>query len=106
MDKHLDNYLNKDNSNIDLNFDSITNDLFQLLLENKPLLIKLIEHYRTDINDSDKLEDKILLKCDNDYLLNILYGRLLRIVSQNGRANKNTYTTEVCIDLGKDIVNK
>ena len=33
MDKHLDNYLNKDNSNIDLNFDSITNDLFQLLLE-------------------------------------------------------------------------
>ncbi len=35
-----------------------------------------------------------------------MYGRLLRIFSQNGRININTLTTEVNIDLGKDLIYK
>lgn len=58
------------------------------------------------VSDKLEIEDKIILNTENSYLINIMYGRLLRIFSQNGRININTLTTEVNIDLGKDLIYK
>ena len=58
------------------------------------------------VSDKLEIEVKIILNTENSYLINIMYGRLLRIFSQNGRININTLTTEVNIDLGKDLIYK
>lgn len=40
------------------------------------------------------------------YLISIIYGRILNIVSNNQLLNNKTYQVEVTIDLGREIVNK
>lgn len=43
---------------------------------------------------------------DNEFLIRIIYGRLLQIISNNNILNNYSSTLEVTIDLGKEIAYK
>ena len=43
---------------------------------------------------------------DIDFLIHIMYGRILTIVSNNQLLNNKSFQVDVTIDLGKEIVNK
>ena len=48
----------------------------------------------------------MLINMDIKFLIQIMYGRILTIVSNNNLLNNKTFQLEVTIDLGKEILNK
>ena len=48
---------------------------------------------------------KVLEGLSNAEIINILYGRLLRIISNKGLNNKNTNYTESAVDIGRFLIN-
>lgn len=94
------------NYNSKLNFKLINTKLFQLLLENKNYLEKLYSNYIA-VSNSDKQNLIIVLSTVGfEYISNILFGRLLSIISNNHRTNSFTLFTNIAYDLGKDLVNR
>jgi hypothetical protein len=47
---------------------------------------------------------KIIIAADNHFIINILYRRLIRIISNNNRINNNTKALEVTLELGKELI--
>ena len=43
---------------------------------------------------------------DIEFLITIMYGRILTIISNNQLLNNKTYQLDVTINLGKEMVNK
>jgi len=87
-----------------------SNELISKLIESKPSLIKLINNYKTNLILLDaklsSLNTKIINSLDNEFLVNIMYGRILTILSNNQLLNNKTYQVEVTINLGKEMVNR
>jgi len=52
------------------------------------------------------LNTQIINNMDIEFLINIMYGRILTIISNNHLLNNPTYQLEVTINLGKEMVNK
>ena len=48
----------------------------------------------------------MLINMDIKFLIQIMYGRILTIVSNNQLFNNKTILVEVTVDLGKEIVGK
>lgn len=79
------------------------------LAETKPRLEKIIKNYKSNLLLMDShlfnLDSKIIYNMSTEFFINIMYGRLLNIISNNQLLNNKTYQVEVTIDLGKEIVN-
>lgn len=52
------------------------------------------------------LNTLIINNLDIEFLINIMYGRILTIISNNHLLNNKTYQLDVTINLGKEMVNK
>jgi hypothetical protein len=80
------------------------------LIDIKSSLHKLINNYKINLNlKNDKLSSlntQIINNIDIEFLINIIYGRILIIISNNQLLNNKTYLTDVTINLGKEMVNK
>jgi hypothetical protein len=76
----------------------------------KSSLHKLINNYKINLNlKNDKLSSlntQIINNIDIEFLINIIYGRILIIISNNQLLNNKTYLTDVTINLGKEMINK
>jgi len=79
------------------------------LAETKPRLEKIINNYKSNLLILDSklssLDSKIIYNICTEFLIHIMYGRLLNIISNNQLLNNKTYQVEVTIDLGKELVN-
>ena len=99
-------YLNKQT---DINYNYLTHNLINILDDSKENFIKLINNYKNNIlfedKNLDKLSNKIIFSTNNDYIINISYGRLLRIISNTNMINNSNKTLEVILDLGKELIN-
>jgi DNA-dependent RNA polymerase len=80
------------------------------LKEISPRLEKIIKNYKTKLilmdSNLSSLNSKIIYNMNTTFLISIMYGRLINIISNNQLLNNKTYQVEVTIDLGRDIVNK
>ena len=80
------------------------------MIDIKSSLHKLINNYKINLNlKNDKLSSlntQIINNIDIEFLINIIYGRILIIISNNQLLNNKTYLTDVTINLGKEMVNK
>jgi DNA-dependent RNA polymerase len=80
------------------------------LIDIKSSLHKLINNYKINLNlKNDKLSSlntQIINNIDIEFLINIIYGRILIIISNNQLLNNKTYLTDVTINLGKEMINK
>lgn len=88
----------------------ISNALISKLIEKKSHLEKIITNYKINLNLLDdklsSLNTLIINNLDIEFLINIIYGRILTIISNNQLLNNKTYQLDVTINLGKEMVNK
>lgn len=80
------------------------------MIDIKSSLHKLIKNYKINLNlKNDKLSSlntQIINNIDINFLISIIYGRILIIISNNQLLNNKTYLTDVTINLGKEMINK
>jgi hypothetical protein len=93
--------LNDNNSN-----PNIPNSLRKVLLENVILLRKLIINYKLNLNidRKDSLINKIFLFVDEEFLISIILGRVLGVVSNHNQLIDLTNLTAFATGLGKDVI--
>jgi hypothetical protein len=96
-----------------INYSSLTGRLSKELHENTEDLLKMIANYKSTTivkSKTDKVDQKLIQdvvsSSPDDFIVSIMYGRLLRIFSNNNRLNENTYSTNVYVDLGKELIDK
>jgi len=91
-----------------LNYNNLTGLLNKELHEYYEPLIKMIINFKSTVISTEKTElaliQDIILNSPDDFIISIMYGRLLRVFSNNGRLNKNTYSTNVYVDIGKELI--
>lgn len=89
---------------------SVSSKVVDFLIEIKPRLETLIVNYKNRIISGDPnlshFNNKIMYKLNNEFLFNIISGRLLLIIYNNNILNNRSRTLEVTIDLGKEITYK
>lgn len=87
-----------------------SNVLISKLIETKSSLEKIINNYKIKLNLMDdklsSLNTKVINNMDIDFLINIMYGRIITIISNNQLLNNKTYQLEVTINLGTEMVKK
>jgi hypothetical protein len=80
------------------------------LVDKKPSLKKIINNYKINLTLMEgklsSLNIQIINNLDINFLVNIIYGRILTIISNNQLLNNKTYQVDVTIDLGKEMVSK
>jgi hypothetical protein len=80
------------------------------LVDKKSSLKKIINNYKINLTLMEgklsNLNIQIINNLDINFLVNIIYGRILTIISNNQLLNNKTYQVDVTIDLGKEMVNK
>ena len=97
-------------SDSNLNYKLLNSKVTKVLLDSKIELNKLYNNYTSGISSiksqsSDNIDYKLVLSTVGfEYLLNIMLGRLFKIMSDKTRHSK--FYTEVAFDLGKDTVNR
>jgi hypothetical protein len=88
----------------------ISKTLISKLVDKKPSLKKIINNYKINLTLMEgrlsSLNIQIINNLDINFLVNIIYGRILTIISNNQLLNNKTYQVDVTIDLGKEMVNK
>jgi hypothetical protein len=101
------------NKNKSINYSGLTGLLSKELHEYYEQILKLIKNYKSIVistNKKDKINNKliqdIILSSPDEFIISIMYGRLLKIFSNNNRLNENTKSTYVYIDLGKELIDK
>nr|QWO71370.1 RNA polymerase [Termitomyces sp. T123] len=96
-------------SNVESNTE-INKVLISKLIEKKSSLIKAINNYKIKLKLMDdklsSLNSRIICNIDTEFYINIMYGRLLTIITNNQLLNNKTYQIDVTIDLGKEMVRK
>ena len=89
---------------------NVPNSIAKYFLEIKPKLINLIDNYKKRVFSSDpeltNIKNRILYDLKTEFLISLILGRLLHIISNNNIINKKTSTLEVTMNLGKEITNK
>lgn len=87
---------------------NISNSIVKLLFDNKIYLEQLINSYKLnlslDSDSGDNLFKRIFLSSDLQYLITIILGRVLTIVSRHHQIADDTTLTQITIGLGKDII--
>lgn len=58
------------------------------------------------MSEIDNYKNRIFCDLQTEYLIAVMLGRLLHIISNNNIINKKTSTLEVTMSLGKEITNK
>lgn len=100
----------------DINYDKIGFNIKKMLIDSVPDLVDLINNYRNNLSGINSFSKKsrlkylneqqlICSKLSNDYFISLAFGRLLRIISNNGLENHNTIYSYVAEDIGLDMVN-
>ena len=102
---------NKISSNLNPNSNfNISNVLISKLIETKPSLEKIIENYKVNLflmaDNLVSLNNEIIKNTNTKFLIEIMYGRILTIISNNQLLNNKTILTDVTLGLGKEIVNQ
>lgn len=75
------------------------------MIQYKELLIKRITNFKKRKLNNNKTH-KIISEIPNDFLISVLFGRVLNIASNNEIFNKSTELVNIFIDLGNEIINK
>jgi hypothetical protein len=101
----------KDIGDIKLNYKLVNPKIVDVLIESKLIIKKLhlnviLQLQHKNVKDVDIFGLYILSKLDLDDIINIIFGRLLLIISNNNIYNKSTNFTDVAYDLGKELINK
>lgn len=102
---------------VGINYSIINSKLSKLLLDSKESLIKLIVNFKEELRSNKPIKSNkmdlvlieskiILLEISNEYLVNIIYGSLLKILStyKISQGSKNN-VVDVGFNLGKDLIN-
>ena len=88
----------------------VPSKLVNFFLEIQPKLTILIENYQKRLKSADlnglSLKEKIMCNLSSEFLIAIILGCLLQIISNNNIINNKTRTLEVTVALGKDITFK
>jgi len=102
--------------NIDspINYNLISNDFTKLLKNNESTLNNYINRIRDKSYNKIPVRQKefvqyqihlMLKELDNDLILSIIYGRLLRIITNFNRLNTENNFTNISTDIGRDLIN-
>jgi hypothetical protein len=95
--------------NMRLDYSIVNRDLAKILLEEKESLFKLINNFRTHLQEdmSPLNEDitNIFTTTRVDFFVRIMYGRLLKIIYYHQRFENSNSVVDIGYDLGKDIIN-
>src|ERR1700719_3069474 len=104
---YIESFLEKKKSEKDQNIDynKLNNVLLIELKNNKILLLNLIKFYKENHKYDKDIISKIIFNSSDNYIISILFGRFLKIISNNNRLNKNTNSLDVYLDIGKDLIN-
>jgi len=106
-------YEKKKDSNTPIDYSLISNNLTKYLKSNETILNSYIDNIRRKTFNKEPSNQNelviyrlniILKEIDNPLIISIIYGRLLRIVSNFNRLNLDNKATDVFFDIGKDIV--
>ena len=99
------NLLLSKNPKTSIDFNLLNKGLFDIFSKASVSLLKLYTNYKQEYINLNKNtnESKVLLNCDKEFLLNIMLGRVLRIISSP--YSNNHFFTEVSFELGKDLLN-
>ena len=96
-----------------INYSSLTGILFKELHEHNEALLKMIANYKSATivkSKTDKVDTKLIQdvvsSSPDDFIVSIMYGRLLKVFSNNNRFNEHTFSTNVYVDLGKELIDK
>lgn len=88
----------------------VPSKLVNFFLEIQPKLTILIENYKKRLKSADlnglSLKEKRMCNLSSEFLIAIILGCLLQIISNNNIINNKTRTLEVTVALGKDITFK
>jgi DNA-dependent RNA polymerase len=97
-----------------INYKLISNEFTKLLKNNESIIINLINRIKNKTYNKEPIRQKenvqyqlsiILKELDDDLVISILYGRLLRIVSNYNKLNTSNNFTNISTDIGRDIIN-
>lgn len=80
--------------------------LVELFLVIKPKLEKLIENYKKRIVASagNDLKYQIIMNTPKDFIIALILGRILQIISYNNIINNKTKTLEVTIGMATEVI--
>lgn len=89
-------------------------EIIRQMFYSKNDFISLINNYKENINedclklkDSDNTKPNDIIKTmDSDFIITCSYGRLLRILSSFNLISKDNKFLDICLSLGKDLVNE
>lgn len=112
---------NKESHNFNIDYSKINTELAKLLMKEQESLLKLISNFKQDLSDrkintqNNNIDQELLSLEDinqifqiipNKYLITVMLGRTLKILSHH-QESKNNFNSvvEVGYDLGKDIIN-
>ena len=97
--------------NTDINYYKLNPYVLNYLKKSNDELSKLLDNFRdyinnlnTDISNQEKVEKLLMSKLDNETIISLLLGRLLRIISNHNLLNKNTYCNDLASDLGNSLL--
>lgn len=100
-----------ENSDTRINYNLLNSSLLLILSDSIPLLKKLHLNFISNKNNLDQSSlqffyVKLLSNIEIDFLINILLGRLLLIISNNNLHSKYTSFTDVSYSLGMELINR
>ena len=111
LNKFLELRKKDEDKELNIDFKIVNTTLIKELDTTKSDLSKLIRNLKDKIYNKNNIsldEDivyKIIYFSEESFLISVMYGRLLRIISNNGRITPNTKATDVYIDIGRDVFN-
>jgi hypothetical protein len=97
-----------------IDYKLISNELSLLLINNESILNNYINRVRNKtysvipVKQKDNVQYQlsiILKELDNKLILSIMFGRLLRIISNYNKLNTENNFINICTDIGRDIIN-
>lgn len=92
-----------------INYTILNSNITKIISESKADLYKLHKNYLVNLDKglvNEPIHAEIFTVVDFEYISNILYGRLLRIISKNDLVNNQTMFTGISYDLAKDLINR
>nr|YP_025844.1 hypothetical protein 10 [Moniliophthora perniciosa]AAQ74300.1 hypothetical protein 10 [Moniliophthora perniciosa] len=120
----IEKYLNCINKNFyisskqnqEIDYDLLNSPVFKIIKSKESVFLKLINNYIA-VNSLSNLsvgkinQDKVIIsniykEIGIDYLLNISWGRVIRILSNSYTFNTDTFLANILDELSKDIINR
>src|SRR5882762_9066847 len=106
---------NRLNQELDINYYKLNPNILKLIQSSVEELNLLLDNFRHNISlqllKNNKKKEflnetfELLNNIANETLITYLLGRLLKIISNNNLFNNNNFSSNISIDLSKDLVN-